>query len=126
LTEIRHEKGNLPMILVTGQDSANTLQSWHRWKDIFSLANLLIMSRPGDLEVYPSALGRELSERRIGSPRRLLSSAAGSVAKIEVTGLSISSSDIRQKLGSGLSPRFLLPDPVLEYIHQQGLFREKF
>ena len=95
---------------------------WHHWRDIFSLANLLVMTRPDDRENYPAVLELELSGRWVDSVSRLMSQPAGSVMKTAVTGLSISSSDIREMLRTGVSPRFLLPDEVLHYIRKHGLY----
>ena len=61
LLEIRQQSGDIPIIWVIGQDSANTLNSWHRWKEIFSLAHLVIMGRPGDLENYPLELANVIA-----------------------------------------------------------------
>ncbi len=122
LRALRKEDDRTSLVLVVGQDSANSLQSWYQWPEIFTLANLAIMTRPGDRENYPSELDHELSGRWVGHGRELMSHAAGNVMKIEVTGLSISSSGIRSMLRAGESPQFLLPDPVLAYIRQHGLY----
>ena len=40
-----------------------------------------------------------------------------------VTALGFSASGIREMVASGRSPRYLLPDAVLEYISQQALYQ---
>jgi nicotinate-nucleotide adenylyltransferase len=42
---------------------------------------------------------------------------------VRVTQLDISATAIRDLLARGLSPRFLLPDAVLERIRERGLYR---
>ena len=122
LLEIRQQSGDIPIIFVIGQDSANSLNSWHRWKEIFSLAHLVIMSRPGDLENYPDELANEFIGRKITHAAPLFDSIAGRVLCVPVTGLAISSKHIRALLEKGETPRFLLPDTVLAYIRQTGLY----
>ena len=122
LLEIRQQSADIPIICVIGQDSANTLNSWHRWKELFSLAHLVIMSRPGDLEDYPDELANEFIGRKITHPASLFDSLAGQVLSVPVTGLAISSKHIRALLERGETPRFLLPDTVLAYIRQIGLY----
>ncbi len=123
LRDMRAEVGQAPLILVTGQDCANTLDGWYRWREIFSLAHLVIMTRPGDPGNYSGDLDHELRSRRIGSLSDLHSRASGCVMNVEVTSLSVSSSRIRKMLENGKSPRFLLPEPVLNYIREQGLYQ---
>jgi nicotinate-nucleotide adenylyltransferase len=81
------------------------------------------MCRPGDDEKYEDELLTQMNRRTVMSVPELLNQSAGSVLKIDVTRLSISSSNIRQLLLEGKSPRFLLPDPVLEYIGLNSLYR---
>lgn len=111
------------LLLVIGQDSANTFDCWHRWRDILALASLVVMSRPGDREAYSDELGEELARRFVDTAEELKASASGRVMRVPVTGLAISSSAIRQILRSGGSPRFLLPDAVLAYIREQGTYQ---
>ena len=123
LRDMRAEVGHAPLILVVGQDCASTLDSWYQWREIFLLAHLVIMTRPGDAGNYSTDLDHELGGRRIGSLSDLHNRASGCVMKIEVTGLSVSSSRIRKMLRAGKSPRFLLPEPVMDYIREQGLYQ---
>ena len=75
--------------------------------------------------------GRELSPRleawlqprRCFQVRDLTVSPAGRVWFQEVTQLAISATRIRGLVAQGLSPRYLLPDPVLDYILRQRLYR---
>ena len=122
LQALRSDEGDVPLVLVIGQDSANTLDNWYKWQRIFPLAHLVIMSRPGDDEDYSVALQSELEGRWVESVSGLSSRTAGCVMKLEVTRLAISSSEIREMLRCGKSPRYLLPDPVLDYIREQGLY----
>jgi len=124
LQALRNDEGDVPLVLVIGQDSANTLANWYKWQRIFPLAHLVIMSRPGDEEEYSAALQSEMEGRWVKSVSALSSRTAGCVMKVEVTRLAISSSGIREMLRCGKSPRFLLPDPVLDYIREQGLYHQ--
>lgn len=122
LAELRAASGAAPLVLAVGQDSANALDQWHRWRDIFPLASLVFISRPGDQESYSGELAAELAGRFTGSVEQFLAHPAGRVLKVPVTGLGISSTAIRAVLRAGGSPRFLLPEPVLDYIRETGLY----
>jgi nicotinate-nucleotide adenylyltransferase len=49
-------------------------------------------------------------------------SPGGRIAIHTMTALDISASLLRSQLRSGVSPRYLLPDAVLEYIDRHGLY----
>jgi len=43
-----------------------------------------------------------------------------------VTALDISATQIRRELAAGRSPRYLLPDAVLDYIRTNGLYKDTY
>ena len=122
LREIRNETGDTPLILMIGQDASNVLDSWHRWRSIFSLAHVVIMRRPESRLCWSGELQNQLQHRVVHDPGRLRAQAAGLVLGLEVTQLAISSTDIRNQLLARCSPRFLLPDKVIDYIEQNQLY----
>jgi nicotinate-nucleotide adenylyltransferase len=122
LGEIRAECGAAPLVLVIGLDAANHLDGWHRWKSLFELAHLAVMSRPGAAFGWQGELKSEMERRLVETPRALRSDPAGRVVLLDITQLAISSTDIRLQLHSGRSPRFLLPTSVLGYIREQRLY----
>jgi nicotinate-nucleotide adenylyltransferase len=123
LKEIRLEEGEVPLLLMIGQDAANMLDSWHQWQQLFALAHLVIMHRPDSTHDYSAALLREVQPRVVSNPGLLRQSPAGLVLPLEVTQLAISSTEIRRQIAAGESARFLLPDRVIKYIHDHGLYR---
>ena len=123
LQEIRVEEGGAPLLLFIGQDAANKLDSWHRWADLFSLAHIVVMRRPDSRHEYSGDLFREIQLRTVNSTEMLRKSPAGRVLPLEVTQLDISSTDIRAQVAIGLSPRFLLPDAVIDYMLKHRLYR---
>jgi nicotinate-nucleotide adenylyltransferase len=122
LGEMRAEAGSAPIVLVVGQDAANHLDGWHRWKSLFELAHLAVMRRPGAVFGWHGELKRSMEQRLVNDPAPLRSRPAGRVLLLDVTQLAISSTDIRRQLQAGRSPRFLLPDSVLDYIREQRLY----
>jgi nicotinate-nucleotide adenylyltransferase len=123
LGEIRREEGDAPILMMIGQDAANVLDQWHQWHRLFDLAHLVIMRRPESKHVYSGALFEQVQPRLVNNPAELRSSPAGLILPLEVTQLAISSTEIRRQIRAGLSPRFLLPDPVIDYIHEQRLYQ---
>jgi nicotinate-nucleotide adenylyltransferase len=122
LESIRAESGNAPVMVCLGQDAANGLNRWHRWREIFDLAHLVVMTRPRSRPQYPEDLSEFIVERQVQRTRDLMDSPCGRVRHVEVTQLEISSTDIRRQLATGRNPRFLLPETVLAYIRKHGFY----
>jgi nicotinate-nucleotide adenylyltransferase len=122
LTEVRAEVGAVPVLLLIGQDAANALDSWHRWRDLFGLAHLVVLRRPDAHFRCTGELSRQIDRRRVAGVGDLLQAPAGNILPLQVTQLDISSTLIRRLLTEGKSPKFLMPDSVLEYIRQQRLY----
>lgn len=125
LGEIRREAGDVPILMMIGQDAANVLDQWHDWQSLFDLAHLVIMRRPESKHVYSGALFAQVQPRLVNDPKQLHHSPAGLILPLEVTQLAISSTEIRRQIRLGLSPRFLLPDAVIDYIKEHGLYRSR-
>jgi nicotinate-nucleotide adenylyltransferase len=122
LADLRRELPDRALLLVVGQDSANSLDRWHRWRELFGLAHLVIMQRPDHPDRYRPEVAAEIAARTVSAPRALADHRQGSVLGVEVTQLQVSSSAIRNMLRAGRSPRFLVPDAVLEYLRAENLY----
>lgn len=125
LLELRRELGpDRPLVFVLGADAFRALPSWHRWREITGLAHLLAMTRPRQrLDKLDDALHAAMAGRWTGMTERLRAEPSGRVMVLRVTPLAISSSLIRASLVEGRSPRFLLPQPVLDHIVERRLYR---
>ncbi len=123
LADLRRESPGGTLLLVVGQDSANSLDRWDRWRELFGLAHLVIMQRPDHPDRYLPEVATEMAARMVTTPDALANQRQGSVLGVEVTQLQVSSSAIRSMVRAGRSPRFLVPDAVLEYLRTENLYR---
>ena len=128
LSELRREAdGTRPLCVLLGADAFLELATWHRWRELFGLAHLVVAHRPGfPPESWPArmpqALAREYEARLLKQPLAVHLSPAGGIATQAIAALDISASLIRDSLARGASPRYLLPDPVLDYIQANRLY----
>jgi len=123
LSSLREEAPGRALCLIVGLDAFCGFPSWHRWRELFGLAHIAVMRRPGTPEPeWAFELGGIVRERKAERLRDLGSSMAGRVVFLEVTQLAISATGIRRLIAEGKSPRFLLPDPVLALISAQRLY----
>lgn len=118
LHELRAEQGERPLVLLIGADAFANLATWHRWRELFEVAHIGVLSRPGVAADLPEELEREVAARRIADAMDLRSLPAGKVVELAVTPLEVSATRIRELLAAGRDPRYLLPaglfdDPAL-------------
>ncbi len=123
LSELRREFPDTPLCLFVGADAFNEFHTWHRPLDILELAHLVVMQRPGSGGPEDRELVRLSAARRCRDAAELRSASPGRIFFQLVTQLDISATAIRSQLAGGSSPRFLLPDPVLDIIEQEQLYR---
>jgi nicotinate-nucleotide adenylyltransferase len=127
LERLRRELGvTQPLVLLVGADAFAGLSTWHRWSEIFSLAHIAVSHRPGfpvELASLSHELASEFADRHQPDPECLSAQSAGHIVSFAMTQLAISATQIRKLIASGKSARYLLPDPVLDYIQTHQLYK---
>lgn len=114
LIELRAEHGSRPLVLLLGQDAFAGLASWHRWRELFELAHVGVLQRPGATAAQGQELERAVAGRYVEEPVQLRRSPAGKVLRLAVTPLQVSATRVRELLGVGREPRYLLPAGLLD------------
>ncbi len=114
LSELRAEQGSRPLVLLIGADAFAGLPSWHRWRELFEVAHIGVLSRPGVEAAVPDVLRDEMSTRRCEDASILHDLPAGKVIELAVTPLEISATRVRELLAEGRDPRYLLPCGLFE------------
>ncbi len=124
LAALRGDFGDeTPLCLIVGADAFRELHTWRRWQELPNLAHIVVMQRPGLLKPLAPALDAFTTPRLIHDRFALQRKPAGGILFQTVTQLDISATRIRTLLARGQSPRYLLPEAVLAYIHAQALYR---
>lgn len=128
LTRLRAELGgDVPLVLIVGADQLLALDTWRDWRSLFDLAHVAVAQRPR-FKVRARSLGDELAleyAQRSSQPAALAAAPHGRIATFNMTPLDISSSAIRDSIAAGRTPRYLLPDAVLDYIGSHRLYSTK-
>ena len=125
LIALRAEVGKAqPLWLLLGADAFLGLPGWHDWRRLFDLANIAVAARPGARLLHADAIMEPLKSEVV---RRQVSDAsptqpAGAVLLRATPPLDISATAIRDTLARRGSARYLLPDAVLDYIHEHRLY----
>lgn len=122
LQSLRDELGDEPLCLALGEDAFSGLKNWDRWQKLRGLCHLVVMHRPGNRAPDSGVLADWLQESCVADAHALQQRPAGDIFRVDVTQLSISSTQIRQLLKQGRSPRYLLPDVVLQRIEEENWY----
>jgi len=105
LRDLRAERGpDVELYFITGADALAEILSWRSPDEVIALAHLVGVTRPGHVLADP------------GLPE-------GRVSLVEIPALAISSSDCRERVGLNQPIRYLVPDPIVEYIAKRGLYQ---
>ena len=106
----RHPDAELHFIV--GMDSLAELPTWYEPAAILKIARLAAVYRSGVEEV---------------DLRKLETQVPGAQARISIIpmpGLDISSTDLRERIRDGRPIRYLVPDPVVDYVAEHAIYRE--
>jgi len=124
---------------ITGQDAMEDVGSWKSASTLLKTCNFIVASRPGYntnaledllqgvLSVrYKNLTLTVLGKAADGSTETLGVAGASSVIRVvKVTPLDISSTSIRNRIRKGERVKYLLPESVERYIHEEGIFSDK-
>ena len=129
LEELRREAPTRPLALIVGTDAFAQLTTWHRWLELFDLAHIVVVARPGATfdrpvdAVLPPALAQEWHRRLAVDPAALRAAPAGAIYRQPVTPRPISASAIRAALARRdvAAVAGLLPPAGLAYIDRHRL-----
>ena len=104
LHDIAAEYPGAELYFITGADALAQILTWKDNEEIFGLAHLVGVTRPG----------HALTDGGLPADR---------VSLVEVPAMAISSTDCRERVGRGASVWYLVPDGVVQYIRKYGLYR---
>jgi nicotinate-nucleotide adenylyltransferase len=109
LRRLRAELGeSTRLYFITGADAVLHILTWKDRDEVLGLAEFIAATRPG------YALAR-LSELMPGLSERL--------HPMEIPMLAISSTEIRARVARGAPIQYLVPDGVVRYVAERGLYR---
>ena len=107
LRELRAERGDdVELFFITGADALSRMMSWQDADELFELAHFVGCTRPG----------HRLSDRGLPEDK---------VSLVEITALTISSTECRQRVADGEPVWYLVPDGVVQYIAKRGLYKDE-
>jgi nicotinate-nucleotide adenylyltransferase len=122
---IEEYQEGIELFFLVGLDAFLEMDTWWRFRELFELAHMVVLQRPGygeaDVREFLTTrvsadFGREHAGGRFDHPSLL------SVHCLSNTRLDISSTRIRQLIHEGRSIRYLVPHEVLRYIVEHKIY----
>jgi nicotinate-nucleotide adenylyltransferase len=111
LRQMRAAAPNALLWFILGSDALLDLPNWKAPDEILSQARLAVATRQGaELE-------------RLDELQGLLPELRRQLDLVPMPRVSISSSDLRRRLRAGVSTRYLLPDDIVRYATEHGLYQ---
>jgi nicotinate-nucleotide adenylyltransferase len=111
LRDLHAEDAARELFFLLGADSLADLSTWREPRAIFELATLVVVNRgdrpPPDAAPVWQTLGADFSHR---------------LQVVSIPACDLASSDIRRRVGAGLSIRFMVPRAVECYIETHRLY----
>lgn len=125
LRELREELGSeVSLVLALGTDAFIGLNTWHCWRELLNYTHLALVARPG-FALPESGEVMDLLNARLAPAAVLDAQACGGIVQPSLSMLPISATAIRAQIAGELSPQFLLPDAVWQYITAEKLYQSR-
>ena len=114
LRELKQRNPDMEIHFIMGADGVVDLPNWHLPRQILELCSLCIVHRPG----FPAP-------DMVGLAHRLeIEFEAISQRVIPTVRSDVSSSDIRHRIATGKSVRYMVPDEVAKWIDERKLYSQ--
>ncbi len=120
LREIGRRKPGARLVFLVGEDAFSELDAWREPEALLALADFAVMTRPPGRseplrELLPRALGAPLAWSADGESATH-PTAGTRAARVRIAALAISATEIRERIRSGRSVRYLLPEAVHDLV----------
>lgn len=110
------------IFFITGADAFAEIETWYRYPEVLTLAQFVVVSRPGfPVSSLPARLPA-LAPRMLPVGRVKETRDVG-IHLVDARTSDVSSTEIRRRLMSGEPLTGLVPPAVATHIHQHGLYR---
>ncbi|KYO64753.1 putative nicotinate-nucleotide adenylyltransferase [Thermovenabulum gondwanense] len=105
-------KDAVEIFFISGADAILDILTWKKVEEVMNYCTFIAATRPG----YTS----EQLERKVKEVKEIYGKE---IFVLEVTGMAISSTEIRKKVKNGQSIKYLVPEAVEYYILKYNLYR---
>lgn len=119
------------LVFVTGLDAFLDIETWEGYEQLLDLCHVIVVSRPGHGFEEVSRLPDWIQERTVdlrgadAPPSKQFPAEGRRIFLSDAVHIDISSTDIRQRIGTDTSVRYKVPAEVERYIRTHGLYQSE-
>lgn len=110
------------LFFITGADAFRDIRTWMGYPTILDRCHFVAVSRPGQPVSALRALLPELADRMIDTPGNV--TAAPAIHLVDGQTAAVSSTMIRERIGSGKTIEGMVPREVADHIEKHGLYKD--
>jgi nicotinate-nucleotide adenylyltransferase len=129
LAHFRASRGELvDLFFVMGADSWAEITTWREWQRLMTLANLIVVTRPGHqtfIEDFAGATSQIVDLRGENNPATADTAEAPKIFITDTVMMDVSATAVRRAVRAEDQAELsrLVPQPVADYIRKYGLYR---
>ena len=126
LTEIGHRTAPELPVFTIGQDAFTLIDSWRDPQNLFSLAHFAVITRPPVAALsladwLPRCIKADMDPHRNGQSAHNRHTQTW-IRLVDITSIDISASEVRHRIRTGRSIRYLLPPAVAEAVEKSQVY----
>jgi nicotinate-nucleotide adenylyltransferase len=114
------------LCLLMGMDAFSGIEAWYHWQELLDFAHIIVTQRPDTdfhaVELWSDSLAAFYAQHKAAA-ESIQHSLYGTIQLETVTQLSISATDIRERIKNSQSIRFLTPESVINLIQCYNLYK---
>lgn len=118
--------GAADLFFVMGADSWSEITTWREWRRLVTLANLIVVTRPGfeiRIDHVDSEIAARILDLRAGAAQEIVSDGELKIFVTDAVQLAVSATEIRQAAAGELNKlNSLVPPEVADYIRKYRLY----
>lgn len=125
LASLRQEWGeHARLVMAVGHDAFLGLPEWHEKERLFALAHVVVIDRPDHEAPLAPELRELIAGREVEDSEALMSEPAGRLLRLKLPSrMAIAATELRRRIQSGASVRYLVPPAVERYIAEHDLYQ---
>jgi nicotinate-nucleotide adenylyltransferase len=126
LERLNTELPEAQIFFVIGADSWADITTWHRWEEVLTMSNHIVMTRPGfpiSLDHVTQAIRDRIVDLRGNKGRPVNSFSEKKIYITNAVEIDVAATDIRRRIREGdLSWKADVPNEVAKYIEKYQIY----
>lgn len=112
IPKLKEQYGGAELYFLIGLDALADIHKWKYPQELIEMCQIVGVTRPGYADFDWSEIDKDIDD------------ASKRIKIIEVSRIGVSSTDIRMMAANGIPIRYLVPDAVVRYVEEHGLYKQ--